>query len=126
MSTPAEGVGTHRADSRRAVARGLFWGVGIGVVSGWTLGLSLIGLHPWWHAGLYTLGMALLLLLAWLARNRLAVQAVLLLASFAAPALLAGLRSPQALVFGIGMLLPLTVVQLVVLLTAGAGKSRAR
>ena len=126
MSTPAEGVGTHRADSRRAVARGLFWGVGIGVVSGWTLGLSLIGLRPWWHAGLYTLGMALLLLLAWLARNRLAVQAVLLLASFAAPALLAGLRSPQALVFGIGMLLPLTVVLLVVLLTAGAGKPRAR
>ena len=46
------------------------------MVSGWTLGLSLIGLRPWWHAGLYTLGMALLLV-AWLARNRLAVQAVL-------------------------------------------------
>lgn len=47
------------------------------------------------------------------------------LASFAAPALLAGLRSPQALVFGIGMLLPLAVVLLVVLLTADAGKPRA-
>ncbi len=112
-------------ERRRAVARGLFWGVGIGVVSGWTLGLSLIGLRPWWHAGLYTLGMALLLLLAWLARNRLAVQAVLLLASFAAPALLAGARSPQALVFGAGMLVPLAIVLLTVLLTAGGG-SRVR
>ena len=113
MNTPA-----HEARRRHAVARGLFWGVAIGVISGWTLGLSFIGLRPWTHSLPYTLAMGLILLLAWRLRERLGAQALLLLASFAAPALLAGVRSPQALVFGLGMLLPLAIVLLVVVLSA--------
>lgn len=110
------------ARRRQAVARGLSWGVVIGVVSGWTLGLSLIGLSPWPPAMLYTLAMGLVLLLSWRLREHLAVQALLLLASFAAPALLAALHSPEALVFGLGMLVPLAIVLVVVVATAGSGR----
>ena len=110
------------ARRRQAVARGLSWGVVMGVVSGWTLGLSLIGLSPWPPAMLYTLAMGPVLLLSWRLREHLAVQALLLLASFAAPALLAALHSPEALVFGLGMLVPLAIVLVVVVATAGSGR----
>ena len=96
----------------------------MGVVSGWTLGLSLIGLTPWPPAALYTLAMGLVLLLSWRLREHLAVQALLLIFSFAAPALLAGLHSPEALVFGLGMLVPLAIVLVVVLLTAGSSRGQ--
>ena len=104
------------------LAIGLFSGVVISAWAGFFLGIGMIGWMPWWHGPLFLAGMLLLLGMAWHWRRRLLPQALLLLATVAYPVAAASVRSPEVLVLGLGMLLPLLLVLLVVLVSVKLGK----
>ncbi|MCK9365827.1 MAG: hypothetical protein M0P72_01580 [Metallibacterium scheffleri] len=104
------------------LAIGLFTGVVISSWAGFFLGIGMIGWLPWWHGPLFLAGMLLLLGMAWYWRRRLLPQAVLLLMTVAYPVAAASVRSPQVLVFGLGMLLPLLLVLIVVVVSVKLGK----
>jgi len=104
------------------LAIGLFTGVVISAWAGFFLGIGMIGWLPWWHGPLFLAGMLLLLGMAWYWRRRLLPQALLLLLTVAYPVTAASVRSPQVLVFGLGMLLPLLLVLVVVVVSVKLGK----
>ena len=108
------------------LAIGLFSGVVISAWAGFFLGISMIGWMPWWHGPLFLAGMLLLLGMAWYWRRHLLPQALLLLATVAYPVAAASVRSPEVLVLGLGMLLPLLLVLLVVLVSVKLGKPARR
>lgn len=118
-TTPSSAPATH-------LAIGLFAGVVISAWAGFFLGISMIGWTPWWHGPAYLAGMLLLLGMAWRWRRLLLPQALLLLATVAYPVAVASVRSPEVLVFGLGMLLPLLLVLLVVVVSVKLGKPARR
>lgn len=118
-TTPAPVIS---ASGATHMARGLFVGVVISTWSGFFLGMGMIGWRPWWHGPAYLTGMLLLLGMAGYWRQRLLPQALLLLATVAYPVAVASVRSPEVLVFGLGMLLPLLLVLLVVVVSVKLGK----